>query len=77
MVEFDIKIHPKQRLAYIPKEIFAVLSSHAKAVPNRAAVLIFSEDVSKEDVLKSLDIIKADLLHAQQLEKKRGTSKNG
>lgn len=71
MVEFNIKIHPEQRLAYIPKEIFEVLSSHAKAIPNRAAVLIFAEGVSIEDVLKSLDIIKADLLHAQELERRK------
>lgn len=76
MVEFNIKIHPEQRLAYIPKEIFAVLSSHVKAIPNRVAVLIFSEDVSTDDVLKSLDIIKADLLHAQELEKRKETSVN-
>ncbi len=73
MVEFDIKIHPEQRLAYIPKEIFEILSSHVKAIPNRAAVLIFSEDVSTDDVLKSLDIIKADLLHAQELEQQKET----
>jgi hypothetical protein len=69
MVEFEIKINPEQRLAYIPKEIYAVLSNHAKAIPNRVAVLIFRDGVSREDVLKSLDIIKQDLLHAQEMEK--------
>ena len=74
MVEFTIKIHPEQRLAYIPKEIYAVLSPRVKAIPNRVAVLVYSEKVSMEDVLKSLDIIKADLLHAQQLQKKQRAS---
>jgi len=75
MVEFDIKIHPQQRIAYIPKELYAVLSSHSKAVANRTAVLLFPEGTSRENVLKSLDIIKADLLHAQQLESEEKSMK--
>jgi len=74
MVEFDIRIHPQQRVAYIPRELFAILSSRAKAVPNRSAVLMFSQDVSLTDILQSLDIIKADLLHAQSLEQQKGKS---
>lgn len=69
MVEFEIKIHPKQRLAYIPKELYAILSSHSKAVANRTAVLLFPEGISKENVLKSLLIIKDDLEHGIELEK--------
>jgi len=71
MVEFTIRIHPKQRLAYIPRQLYTVLGSRARAVPNRAAVLIFAEDVSRRDVLKSLDIIKADILHGQEMEMKK------
>lgn len=70
MVEFEIKINPHQRLAYIPKEIFAVLTNHAKAIPNRAAVLFYSESTSTEDILESLEVIKADLIHAQNMEAK-------
>lgn len=68
MVEFSIKTNKEQRLAYIPKRIFEVLTTRATAVPDRAAVLIFREGTSREDVLKSLDIIKADILHAQAME---------
>ena len=70
MVEFEIKTNPTQRLAYIPKEIYAVLGSRAKAVPNRVAVLIFRDGISREDVIRSLDIIRADLVHGQEMEKK-------
>jgi len=70
MVEFKIKINPKQRLAYIPKEIYEVLGSHLKAVGNRTAVIFYPENATIKDVLKSLAIIRADLKHALQLEKK-------
>lgn len=67
MVEFRIKINPEQRLAYIPKEIYNALGPELKAVANRCAVLMFPENISVADVLKSIEIIKADLKHAQQL----------
>ena len=63
MVEFDIKINAEQRSAYIPKEIFAFLGTKVKAVPNRAAVVLFAEGLSLTDVLKSMEIIKGDIEH--------------
>jgi len=63
MVEFDIKINAEQRSAYIPKEIFAFLGTKVKAVPNRAAVVLFAEDLSLTNVLKSMEIIKGDIEH--------------
>lgn len=70
MVEFKIKINQEQRLAYIPKEIYEVLGSDPKAVANRTAVLFFSDKTELEDVIKSLQIIEADLKHALQLKQK-------
>ncbi|MEM3628758.1 MAG: hypothetical protein QXE06_05250 [Candidatus Bathyarchaeia archaeon] len=34
MVKFRIKVHPQQRLAYIPKEIFEALGPKLEVVPN-------------------------------------------
>ncbi|MCW3985316.1 MAG: hypothetical protein NWE91_02765 [Candidatus Bathyarchaeota archaeon] len=75
-MEIEIKINQKQRLAYIPKSIYNILGSNVKVTPNRAAVLMFAADVSINDVLKSLDIIKADLLHGIELEQQKRRSKN-
>jgi hypothetical protein len=67
MVEFEIKINAEQHSAYIPKEIFATLGTKVKAVPNRAAVVLFAEDLSLTDVLKSLAIIRADIEHRLEM----------
>ena len=63
MVEFKIKVHPEQRLAYIPKEIYEVFGSNWKAVANYYAAVIYREDATLSDVIKSLEIILADLKH--------------
>jgi hypothetical protein len=65
-MDMTIKIG-KSRLAYIPKALYEVLGNSPRATPDRAAVLLFAENTSIEDVLKSLDIIKRDLLHAKEL----------
>jgi hypothetical protein len=75
MVEFKIKIHPEQRLAYIPRQLVETLGFRLKAVPNSVAVLLFSENADPEDVIKSLQIIKAELLHTLAL-KQKGAVKN-
>ncbi|MCL1977405.1 MAG: hypothetical protein FWG55_04790 [Candidatus Bathyarchaeota archaeon] len=67
-MEFEIKIHEKQHLAYIPKVLYKILGTNVKAVPNRAAILLFSEKTTMDEALTSLDIIKADLLHAKTLQ---------
>ena len=54
----------------MPKEIVQALGFKLKAIPNRAAVLLYPEGIPLEDVLKSLDIIRDDLEHAIQLQLK-------
>jgi len=68
MVEFKIRIHPEQHLAYIPKEIAETLGRQVKAVPNRTAVLLYPENISIKQVIKSTRIILQDLEHAIDLE---------
>lgn len=70
VVEFDLKINPEQGTAYIPKEIREALGREIKAVPNRTAVLLFPKNIRIQDVLKSVDAIKADLEHAVELAEK-------
>jgi hypothetical protein len=61
MVEFDITIHPKQRQAYIPKEIVAALGTKLKAKPDRYAVLVFPKDADPSLVIRSVEILLEDL----------------
>jgi len=74
MVEFELKIHQKQGTAYIPKEIREALGTEIKAVPNRAAVLLYPKNMPTKDVVKSLNIIKEDLEQAVELEEKESES---
>jgi len=57
MVEFKIKIHPKQRLAYIPKEIVEALGFRLKAIPNLRGIFMCPENLSSEQALKSMETI--------------------
>lgn len=75
MVEFKLKINPKQSLAYIPREISKVLGREVEAVANRVAVLMYPKDMDTLDVLKSLEIIQMDLQHKIELEKRRRIEK--
>jgi hypothetical protein len=61
MVEFEIKIHPKQRQAYIPKEIVETLGTHLKAKPGSYAVLLYPKNVDPDLVERSVKILLADL----------------
>jgi hypothetical protein len=69
-LELIIRINEKERLAYIPKSLFRILGTKVRAAPNRAAVLLFSEKTTIDEALRSLEIIKADLQHARDLELK-------
>lgn len=75
MVEFKIKIHPEQRLAYIPRQLVETLGFRLKAVPDSIAVLLFPENADPQDVIKSLQIIKTELLHTLAL-KQKGAGNN-
>jgi len=61
VVEFRISVHPKQRLAYIPKEIVEALGHRLRAKPDRYVVILYPENVDTGLVIKSLEILLADL----------------
>ena len=76
MVEFRIRINPEQRLAYIPKEIVNAIGCNLKATPNRTAVLLYPENSTFENIIKSLDIIKQDIQHGADLLKDKQNGEN-
>jgi hypothetical protein len=74
MVEFSIRLHQKQRLAYIPQELAKMLGANIKASANCVAVLMYPEGTKPEDVLRSLDIIAMDLKQKIDLQKRRASA---
>ena len=63
MVEFKLKINEKQGTVYFPKELREALGTELKGVPNAAAMLLYPNGIDQKDVLKSIDIIRADIEH--------------
>lgn len=55
MVEFKIRVHPKQRQAYIPKEIVESIGFKLKARPNQFAVILFPDGVDLKLVAESVE----------------------
>jgi len=73
MVEFNIKVHEKQRLAYIPQEIVEALGFRLKAKPNRYAMVVYPEGMNVAQVVRSVEILLADLRHQENVERTTGT----
>jgi len=68
LVEFELKLHPKQRLVYLPKELANLLGRNIRASANCVAVLMYPENIELKDILKSIEIIQLDLKHKISLE---------
>jgi hypothetical protein len=66
MVEFKVKVHPEQRLMYVPKEIYQTFGTNLKVVADFFAAVIFREDAALPDVIRSLEIILEDLRHREK-----------
>ncbi len=60
-MEFQIRIHPEQRLTRIPKILAKNFGHVWTLVPNTQAAIIFPENADLQTVLKSLGIIEQDL----------------
>ena len=60
MVEFDVKNYEGK--LYLKEELQKILQSNPlKAIPNAKAIVVYSSDVSLEQVKKSVELILADL----------------
>ena len=70
MVELKTKITTTGVL-YIPKEIREVFPRDLKIIPNATAALFFPANVSYENVLRSIEIIAADIRHRILIQKER------
>jgi len=66
MVEFNVKVHPEQRLMYVPKEIYEIFGPNLKMVADYYAAVIFRADATLGDVIQSLELILLQLKHRSQ-----------
>lgn len=73
MVELKTKITTTGVL-YIPKEIRDVFTREMKIIPNAAAAVFFPANISYENVLKSLEIIAADIKHRIEMTKEKASN---
>lgn len=62
MVELKTKI-TESGVLYVPKEIRECFGRHMKIITNARAVVMFPEGTSYEDILTSMEIMKADIRH--------------
>lgn len=69
MVELRTKM-TESGVLYIPKRIRDAFGRHMKIITDAVAVVMFPEDIEYEDVLISLEIMKADLKHRISLEER-------
>jgi len=61
MVEFKIKVHKEQRMAYIPKAIIDALGLEWKIVPDAKAAVAFPISADLRFVKKSVELILKEL----------------
>jgi hypothetical protein len=57
MVEFQVPINKKQRLAYIPKILVDSLGYKLTIIPDTKAALMFASGATLEELLQSLHVI--------------------
>jgi len=69
-MEFEIKINEKQHLAYIRKEIVKAFGLKLRFQPNTNAAIVYSEGVKASDVIRSVEILLADLRIRAELEER-------
>jgi hypothetical protein len=74
MVEFDIKVNPKQRTAYFPRQVVKHLGVNLTLLPNSNAGVIYPKNKNLETVLASLRIIQLDIENQIEV-RKRGETK--
>jgi hypothetical protein len=61
VVELRIKVHRKQRQAYIPKEVVEDLGHVLRLLPDKNAAVIYPEGKSLAKVVESVKLLLRDL----------------
>jgi len=61
MVEFDLKIHPEQRVGYFQRELFDQFGPHLKILADARAFVAYRNGEDPGNVIRSLKVIIQDL----------------
>lgn len=69
-MDFELKIHKKQRTMYIPKTLHNILGLEVTAIPNMHSVYIFPKTLSIKDAIRSLIVIKKELEYQVELQER-------
>ena len=67
MVEFRIKVNKEQRTGYFPKQVLEALGCQLALRTDGCAAVLYSQEMSDEDVLSSLRIIAEDIRASQTI----------
>ena len=70
MVKFRIKANPVGQF-YFPTEIHEELGESLELIANAKTAVVFPEGTPLDIVLKSLDVIKSDLEHRLEMERRQ------
>lgn len=76
MVEFKLTVNKKQHTVYINKKIIETLGYELIIQLNAVSGVIYPKSVHKKEVIRSLEIILADLRHQVKLAGKKVPEKN-
>lgn len=71
MIKFKIKIHAKQRLAYIPKAIVDALGTKLEAIPNHQGIFVYPKGLNQEQILNSIKTIYENCKQEIELQKNK------
>jgi hypothetical protein len=57
MVEFELRVNPKQKVTWLPKEIVKAWGFRLKLMPNSNAGIVYPSQVAYADVVKSVEVL--------------------
>lgn len=61
MVEFELKVHPKQKVTWLPRQIVKAWGFELKLLPNNNAGILYPTGIEYDAVIKSVEILLQDL----------------
>jgi len=70
LVKFNLKVHPKQKIMYIPRTLLNVIGLNPIAIPNSTVAVLHNSETDLSLVVKELE----HLLRGLRLELKAKTA---
>jgi len=57
MVEFELKVHPTQRVTWLPKQLIEAWGFRLKLLPNNSAAILYPAGADYCAVIRSVEIL--------------------